>query len=306
MSATPLYLEEYTMSDLVQDQWAQWLLHRRHGNDPVQHQAVLDWLYPIRDQVLQNAQLTNGAVVLDVGTGDGLIAFGALAQIGDRGTIIFSDISQDLLDQCRSLVQEIGAQDRCQFLRASADDLTPIADNSVDVITTRSVLIYVTAKQHAFQEFYRVLKPHGRLSIFEPINRFGEPEPDHLFAGYDMTPTRASAHTVRAVYERLLPPHTNPMSDSDERALLTFAEQAGFVDIHLELRAEITRASKTPPWDTLLHTSGNPLEPTLQEVIQQGLTPDEAEQFVAHFRPLVETQQGTRRSATAYLWATKA
>ncbi len=257
------------MSDLVQDQWAQWLLHRRHGNDPVQHQAVLDWLYPIRDQVLQNAQLTNGAVVLDVGTGDGLIAFGALAQIGDRGTIIFSDISQDLLDQCRSLVQEIGAQDRCQFLRASADDLTPIADNSVDVITTRSVLIYV-------------------------------------FAGYDMTPIRAIAHKVRAVYERLLPPETNPMLDFDERALLTFAEQAGFVDIHLELRAEITRASKTPPWDTLLHTSGNPLEPTLQEVIQQGLTPDEAEQFVAHFRPLVETQQGTRRSATAYLWATKA
>jgi tetratricopeptide (TPR) repeat protein len=44
---------------------------------------------------------------------------------------------------------------------------------AVDVVTTRSVLIYLTDKAPAFSEFHRVLKAGGRLSIFEPINIFG-------------------------------------------------------------------------------------------------------------------------------------
>ena len=45
-----------------------------------------------------------------------------------------------------------------------------MADGSVDVVTTRSVLIYVKDKAAALREFYRVLKPGGRVSLFEPIN----------------------------------------------------------------------------------------------------------------------------------------
>jgi arsenite methyltransferase len=49
-------------------------------------------------------------------------------------------------------------------------------------VTTRSVLIYVEDRRAAFAEFFRVLRLGGRLSIFEPINRFALPH--HLF-GYD-------------------------------------------------------------------------------------------------------------------------
>ena len=65
-------------------------------------------------------------------------------------------------------------------MQAAAEDLAPIADESVDVVTTRSVVIYVTEKQRAFDEFHRVLRPGGRLSMFEPINSFAFPEPDDL------------------------------------------------------------------------------------------------------------------------------
>jgi arsenite methyltransferase len=288
-----------------QDRWANWLLHRRHGGDPVQHQAVLDYLAPIRDDVLRNACLAPGDILLDVGTGDGLIAFAALDQLGDHGTVIFSDISEDLLTQCRMLAEQSGVRDRCHFLRMAADQLADLADTSVDVITTRSVLIYVAAKQQAFTEFYRVLKPQGRLSIFEPINRFGYPEPSNQFMGYDVTPIQSLAEKVRAVYEQAIPPDTHPMLDFDERDLLAFAEQAGFADIHLELHAAITPATSMPPWEILLHVAGNPLEPTLAEAIQRALTPAEAAQFTAHLRPLIELSKGIHRSAVAYLWATK-
>ena len=83
--------------------------------------------------------------------------------------MIFGDVSEDLLDECRRIADELGVADRCEFLRASADEL-PLPDASVDVVTIRSVLIYLMDKQPAFAEFHRVLRPGGRLSIFEPIN----------------------------------------------------------------------------------------------------------------------------------------
>jgi hypothetical protein len=55
----------------------------------------------------------------------------------------------------------------------------------------------------------------------------------------------------------------------------------------------------------MMHTAGNPKIPTLEEAIQEALTPDEAETFVSHLRPLVESKQGIHRSAIAYLWAVK-
>lgn len=301
------------MTQSTQDQWAQWLLYRRFGGDAEQLKAALAVLSAWRDQILRNALLAQGEVLLDVGCGDGLIAFGALDRVGEQGKIIFSDISQDLLDHCQALAQQIGVLHRCQFLRSSADDLSALASSSVEVVTTRSVLIYVKAKQQAFHEFYRVLKQGGRLSIFEPINRFNCPEPTHLFWGYDVTPVQEMAHKVRAVYERIHPPESSPMLDFDERDLLTFAEQAGFAEIHLDLQIEIKQPKSLDQgdetqklkWETFVRSAGNPLSPTLEEAMAQVLTPYEAEQFTAYLRPLVETNQRSVREAVAYLWAVK-
>ncbi|MCS6883619.1 MAG: class I SAM-dependent methyltransferase [Chloroflexaceae bacterium] len=286
------------------DIWSQWLLNRRFSGDPQRKQAALDYLYPVRDKVLSNANLTEGETLLDIGCGDGLIAFGALERV-KTGKVIFSDISQHLLYHAQTIAREMGVLDRCQFLLASADDLSALDDVSVDIATTRSVLIYVSAKQQAFKEFYRVLKPKGRLSIFEPINRFAHStQSPHMFRGYEVTPVMEIAQKVKAVYQRLQPPDTDPMLDFDERDLIAFAERAGFTEIHLELQAEVKPPAEGN-WETFLRTAGNPKIPTLEEAIQQALTPDEAEKFVAYLRPLVERKQGASRSAVAYLWAVK-
>ncbi|HEX6109813.1 MAG TPA: methyltransferase domain-containing protein [Ktedonobacteraceae bacterium] len=301
------------MTRNTQDHWAQWLLHRRFGGDPQHGQAMLEELSAWRDRILAHATITPGETVLDVGCGDGLIAFGALDRVGEEGLVIFSDISQDLLDHCRSLAQQLQVLDRCRFVRAPADDLAAIAPGSVDVVTTRSVLIYVQAKQQALHEFYRVLKPGGRLSIFEPINRFCFPEPPKMFLGYDVTPIEEIAGKVRAVFERIHSPESSPLLNFDERDLLTFAERAGFAEIHLELQATIKQPklldsydeTSRSKWETLLKSSGNPLNPTLEEAMAQALSPQEAEQFTAYLRPLVETMQGYERQAVVYLWAVK-
>jgi len=262
-------------------------------------------LYPIRDRVLEHAAIEEGDTVLDVGAGDGLIAFGALSQVGDSGRMIFSDVSQELLNASRALAERMGVLDRCRFLRAPADDLSVVPDESVDVVTTRSVLIYVDNKQAAFREFFRVLRPGGRLSIFEPINRFSFPEPPGQLFGYDVTPFQDIAKKVRAVYHRAQPSDTDSMLNFDERDLLAATDDASFSEIHLELQADIGPNSLALNWDAFVRTSFNPKASTLEEAMRESLTPAEAEEFEAYLRPLTDAGPGMFRSAKAYLWAMK-
>jgi arsenite methyltransferase len=295
---------EQIMSEQPRDIWSEWLLNRRFGGNAEQMKLAVDFLYPVRDKVLQHANLGENETLLDVGCGDGLIAFGALGKF-DTVKVILSDISQGLLDHAHGIAQSMGSIARCQFVRAQAEDLAAIENESVHAVTTRSVLIYVAAKSRAFDEFYRVLKPHGRLSIFEPINSFRFPDPEAVFAGYDVTPVVGIAKKVKAVYHRLQPPESDPMLDFDERDLVMFAEQAGFQEIHLELQIEIKPKDDHASWERMLRIAGNPKIPNLEEAMQEALTPTEQESFIAHLRPLVEAKQGVSRSALAYLWAIK-
>ncbi len=129
---------------MARDRWAEWLAVRRFGGDAETRTRVLTELYEIRDRLLERAGLSEGETLLDVGCGDGLIGFAALQH--RTGTVIFSDVSSDLLGVCEEAARDLGVVDRCRFLEASADDLGAIDDESVDVVTTRSVLIYVPGK----------------------------------------------------------------------------------------------------------------------------------------------------------------
>lgn len=288
------------------DRWHRWLLDVRFGGDNEARQQVLtERLYPVRDKVLDKAQLQPGDTLLDVGAGDGLIAFGALERLGPAGRVIFCDISRDLLDHCRQAAEAEGLLDRCSFVLAAADRLSGVADESVDVVTTRSVLIYVKDKAAALREFRRVLRPGGRISVSEPINvLMGFDDPGRFF-GYDIGPVRALADKIEAVYESIQPHGKDPMGDFDERDLVRQAEDAGFPVIDLELRVTVKNARRPIPWERFLRTSGNPLVPAFGEAIDRSLSTVEIAEFTAHLKPLVESGAGQERLVIAYLTAVK-
>jgi ubiquinone/menaquinone biosynthesis C-methylase UbiE len=285
------------------DIWSEWLLNRRFGGNPEQLQRFMDALYPVRDRVLANAGLKDGDTLLDVGCGDGLIGFGALRRF--RNTrVTFSDISEALLNVCREIAMQAQIFDRCAFKRASADNLSSISDMSVDSVAVRSVLNYVEDKDDAFREFFRVLRPGGRLSVFEPINSFNYEQLANEFWGLDVTPVIATATRMKARIRQLQPPETDPMLNFDERALFRSAERAGFTDIHLDYSAHLTQWPNIE-WSVLITSAPNPKLPTWDELMNNVLTPDEKAAFVAHVRPQVEQRSAHSKSAEAYLWAVK-
>jgi arsenite methyltransferase len=290
------------------DQWARWLQERRYGSDPEWKAETLAWLAPVRDRVIELAAIEPGDTVLDVGAGEGMIGFAALDHVGDTGRVVFSDVSEALLRSCEDTARALGATDRCGFVVAPATRLDGIPSESVDVVATRSVLIYVEDKAAALEEFFRVLRPGGRIALFEPINSFGRPEPEDRLWGYDVTAIRDLAGRVRAVLEKAqAEAGALTMTDFDERDLLRWTEAAGFETISLQYEVTITQKAGLVGigWDAFLGFAPNPLCPTVEEAMTRALGRGEQRRFEAHMRPLVERDEGINRGATVYLAATK-
>ncbi|MGN9914613.1 class I SAM-dependent methyltransferase [Phytohabitans sp. LJ34] len=278
------------------DQWARWLLHRRDGDSATIRAHHSPALAAFRDGVLDRADLRPDDVLLDVGCGTGLVGFGALERLGPDGRVIFTDVSQELLDDCR---RTAAGDERCSFLRASAEDLTGVADASVDAVTTRSVLIYCTRKADAFAEFFRVLRPGGRLAIFEPINSFPRQHRPGDLLGLAGSPVDDLIARVVAVLTG-----DGPLVDFDERDLLAWAEGAGFTAVELDYRAQLdVPAPPLPAWSQLKHTAPNPLAPTYAEAMAAALDEEERAHLDAYLSS--SAHHPTRRTmAVAYLRAT--
>ena len=285
------------------DAWARWLLHDRFGGDENAMRANMSFLESARDRVLDNAAIQQGDVILDVGCGDGLIGFGALSRVGPSGRVILSDVSQDLLDHCDRAIEALGTEDRCITIRTSAETLEGISSASVDVVTTRSVLIYVDSKRAAFDSFHRVLRPGGRVSIFEPINRRMNQMNPGAFLGFDLAGFEDLANKVSEVIKRTSP---NAMVDFDETDLFRHALDAGFEDVRVTLELKSQEIRGVMDWANVKNTSPNPLAPTLAEAIAQALTSDEAERFEAHLAKNSNKEtQWANRSASVFLRAVK-
>jgi ubiquinone/menaquinone biosynthesis C-methylase UbiE len=286
--------------------FAAWLLRHRHGGDGETREQILARLVPVRERILDHAEVKEGDVVLDVGCGDGLLGFAALDRVGPRGRVIFSDQSAALLDACRSLAAASGVTERCEFREAALPGLDAIASESVDAVLTRAVVMYVQAKADCLAAMHRVLRPGGRVSLFEPISRVLLAEPAEALYGYDVSGCVGEAAKVKAAY---VGPSAddNPILNFDERDLIRHAEDAGFSEITLDLTVltRVTMPIVARDWDTFLHMSPNPTAPPICEILNEVLTADEARNFEACIRPQLEDGTKRMRYAEAFLRATK-
>jgi arsenite methyltransferase len=290
------------------DPWADWLLERQHGGDPDEYQRALEDHEPLRDRVLDGAEPLAGTTLLDVGTGEGLVALGALERVGQEGRVILSDVSTELLERSRDAVRRRGLLGRARFVHCDAEHLEGISNESVDVVTTRSVIAYVQDKASAFDSLYRALRPGGRISLFEPVLCLVYPEPTDRFLGCRITEVAALAERVKDAYDQLQVPAAQVLLEFDHRDLLQLAEQAGFNRIHMELHLEVVPGISlvgTREVGPTLDSAWHPLAPTAREAIARALDAHEQERFVAALAGALERGDMIERLTGAFLVAHK-
>jgi len=105
-----------------------------------------------------------GHHVLDVGCGIGDQAFAMAKLVGKTGSVKGTDISTAMVAMAHSRHAASGLP--LQFLVAPAAQ-QPFADASFDIIRTERVLMYLKNIEEVFAEYKRLLKPGGKLLVFD-------------------------------------------------------------------------------------------------------------------------------------------
>ena len=107
-----------------------------------------------------------GSKVLDIASGTADLAKKFSTVVGHTGTVVVSDINNEMLKIGRDRLIDGGFIGNTKFSLADAQAL-PFSDNTFDIVSIAFGLRNVTDQSQALESMLRVLKPSGKLVILE-------------------------------------------------------------------------------------------------------------------------------------------
>lgn len=177
------------------------------------------------DRLVELAELQPGEHVLDVATGTGHVALAAARLVGPQGSVVGIDLATDMLAKACQHVSESGLEN-IELCQGDAQKLR-LESRRFDVVICASSLFLMPDPLAALKEWWRVLKPCGRVLVSNFGENFLEPMAtifeDQLRAcGLVLSP-----NTIRKALSK---PEDNYrlLIDADYERVAVWTEQLGY------------------------------------------------------------------------------
>ena len=113
------------------------------------------------------AELREGEVVLDLGSGGGIDVILSAKRVGPTGVAYGLDMTDEMLALAQRNARDAGVSN-VHFLKGEIESI-PLPAESVDVVISNCVINLSTDKAAVLAEIGRVLRPGGRLGISDIV-----------------------------------------------------------------------------------------------------------------------------------------
>jgi ubiquinone/menaquinone biosynthesis C-methylase UbiE len=159
--------DEELFQELARKAWSNgylWMLERDQREE-----------YQQKKRVLEALDLRSGQYVVDVGAGSGYFTIPIARIIGPRGTLLATDIKQEMLDYIkrRSKIEQL---DNIELLLAKPDD-PMLPPGKADLILMVDVYHYIKERTAFGEKLREGLAPGGRLVVIDFIPKPWEERP---------------------------------------------------------------------------------------------------------------------------------
>lgn len=183
------------------------------------------------------ANLQKGETVLDLGSGGGIDVLISAKFVGETGKAYGLDMTDEMLELANRNKEKNGVKN-VEFIKGYIEDI-PLADETVDVVTSNCVINLTESKEAALAEAYRVIKKGGRLAIADIVEL--KDIPDEVRQNVAMWVGCISGALSVQEYERILKKvgfkgvEITPVNIYTKEVIKGFAESKELVDIYAKL-----------------------------------------------------------------------